>query len=102
MAADLVRNAKTPANLESILLRHYTVKAGDFLFLEWEKFTEDILVTSDRSALISSQTSRFGGRPGNWIIFDNSCSYSSRHSNSSHFDHVDIPGVQAALRSADF
>lgn len=50
--------AKTPAQLESLALKHYPLKQGEFMFLEWTKFTtEDILVTSDRSALISSQTS---------------------------------------------
>lgn len=55
-----VATAKTPAQLESLALKHYPLKRGEFMFLEWTKFTtEDILVTSDRSALISSQTSEF-------------------------------------------
>lgn len=49
---------KTPSALESHVLKHYSLKPGEFIFLEWNKLTEDILVTSDRSALISSQTSR--------------------------------------------
>lgn len=53
----LVASAKTPASLETVVLKHYPLKSGEFMFLEWTKFTEDILVTSDRSALISSQTS---------------------------------------------
>lgn len=54
---DLVKNIKTPALLERNILKTFKINSGDFLFLEWEKFTEDILVTSERSALISSQTS---------------------------------------------
>lgn len=53
-----IATAKTPAQLESLALKHYPLKQGEFMFLEWTKFTtEDILVTSDRSALISGQTS---------------------------------------------
>lgn len=53
---ELVAKALTPASLESLVLKQYPIKCGEFVFLEWKKFTEDILVTSDRSALISSQT----------------------------------------------
>lgn len=52
------RNAKTPAALEAIILKDYALNPGDFVLLEWDKFTDDILVTSDRSALISHQTSK--------------------------------------------
>lgn len=55
----LISSAKTPALLEAIILKQYPQKRGEFMFLEWTKFTEDILITSDRSALISSQTSEF-------------------------------------------
>lgn len=58
MADERYKDAKTPAILETLIRKQYPIKAGDFIFLEWEKFTEDILVTSDRSALISSQTSK--------------------------------------------
>lgn len=60
----LVSNARTPALLESIVLKHYDLKKGNFLFLEWSNFTEDVLVTSDRSALISSQTSKYSTKFG--------------------------------------
>lgn len=53
----LLTEIKTPSLLESLVLKNYPLKRGEFMFLEWTKFTEDILVTSDRSALISSQTS---------------------------------------------
>lgn len=56
IARDLVENATTPARLEANILSEYPVTKGNFLLLEWEKFTEDILVTSERSALISTQT----------------------------------------------
>lgn len=59
ISEDQFKIAKTPAMLESIILKHYPIQVSDFMFSEWEKFTEDILVTSDRSALISSQTSTF-------------------------------------------
>lgn len=55
----LVTPVKTPALLESLVLKHYSLKPGDFMFLEWPKFTEDILVTSDRSAVISGQTCKY-------------------------------------------
>lgn len=55
---ELAKNAKTPAILESRILKKYNQQPGDFIFLEWEKLTEDILVTSERSALISGHTSR--------------------------------------------
>lgn len=56
LSEEKYKEAKTPAMLESIILEEHPIKMGDFIILEWEKFTEDILVTSDRSALISSQT----------------------------------------------
>lgn len=53
---DLIRNATTPAQLEELILNEYPVGKGNFLLIEWEKFTEDILVTTERSAIISTQT----------------------------------------------
>lgn len=53
---DLVEHSTTPAILESKILKHYPLKNGDFVFLEWKKFTEDVLITSERSAMISNQT----------------------------------------------
>ncbi|XP_031632221.1 GPI transamidase component PIG-S isoform X2 [Contarinia nasturtii] len=52
----LLAKVNTPASLESTVLKKYPLKSGEFMLLEWTKFTEDILVTSDRSAFISSQT----------------------------------------------
>lgn len=51
-----IENATTPARLEEIILSEYPVTKGNFLLFEWAKFTEDILVTSERSALISART----------------------------------------------
>ncbi|XP_050339832.1 GPI transamidase component PIG-S isoform X2 [Bactrocera neohumeralis] len=48
---------KTPAGLENILLKTEEIKAGDFLFIEWPKLQEEVLLTSERSALIRSDTS---------------------------------------------
>lgn len=59
IAEDVAKSAKTPAMLESRILNKYYLHPGDFIFLEWEKLTEDLLVTSERSALISSHTSKF-------------------------------------------
>ncbi|XP_053679309.1 GPI transamidase component PIG-S [Anopheles nili] len=44
---------KTPAKLESELLNRYPASVGDFLFIEWHKLDDDILVSSDRTAFIS-------------------------------------------------
>ncbi|XP_053945939.1 GPI transamidase component PIG-S isoform X2 [Anastrepha ludens] len=48
---------KTPAQLENLLLKQNQIGAGDFIFIEWEKLQEEILLTSDRSALMRSDTS---------------------------------------------
>lgn len=56
---DETKSAKTPATLELRILNKYNLRPGDFIFLEWEKLNEDLLVTSERSALISSHTSMF-------------------------------------------
>ncbi|XP_017483616.1 PREDICTED: GPI transamidase component PIG-S isoform X1 [Rhagoletis zephyria] len=50
-------NTKTPAALESLLLKQEEIRAGDFIFIEWPKLQEEVLLTSDRSALIRSDTS---------------------------------------------
>lgn len=68
LASEYVKDAKTPAALEILILKQHPMKAGDFVFLEWKKFTEDILVTSERSALISTQTSNYFE---NYIIASN-------------------------------
>ncbi|XP_055851996.1 GPI transamidase component PIG-S-like isoform X1 [Episyrphus balteatus] len=47
---------KTPAALEAMILKHYPVKTGDFIFIEWTNLQEDVLLTTDRSALIKPDT----------------------------------------------
>lgn len=56
VTADALKGISVPSVLESRILKQYPLSAGDFLFIEWEKLAEDILVTSDRSALISAHT----------------------------------------------
>lgn len=48
-------DALTPASLEAIILQKYAVTAGDFMFIEWTKLDEEILVTSERTALIAKE-----------------------------------------------
>lgn len=52
-------HTKTPASLENILLKEEEIRAGDFIFIEWPKLQEDVLLTSERSALIRSDTCTF-------------------------------------------
>lgn len=59
VSTELAKNIKTPAALENLIRRDHSDKPGNFVFLEWEKFTDDVLVTSERSALISSHTCMF-------------------------------------------
>lgn len=47
--------ARTPADLERLLLRDRPQQPGDFLFMEWPQLSgNDVLVTADRTALIAS------------------------------------------------
>uniref|UniRef100_A0A2M4BID8 Putative gpi transamidase complex n=1 Tax=Anopheles marajoara TaxID=58244 RepID=A0A2M4BID8_9DIPT len=50
---DTVAASKTPAKLESELLKRYPTSFGEFLLIEWNKLDDDILVTSERTAFIS-------------------------------------------------
>jgi len=43
----------SPAALEAIVLKQVNLSPGDFLFIEWQKLTDDVLVNSDRTAFIS-------------------------------------------------
>lgn len=50
--------ALTPAKLERIILQQHPAAAGDFIFIEWPKLlTDEVLVTAERTALISSDAS---------------------------------------------
>uniref|UniRef100_A0A182NLH8 uS12 prolyl 3-hydroxylase n=1 Tax=Anopheles dirus TaxID=7168 RepID=A0A182NLH8_9DIPT len=51
--AETASAIKTPARLEAELLQRYPTSVGQFLFIEWHKLDDDILVTSDRTAFIS-------------------------------------------------
>ncbi|XP_065371680.1 GPI transamidase component PIG-S isoform X2 [Calliphora vicina] len=48
---------KTPAVLESLLLKEHQINEGDFVLIEWPKLQEEILITNERTALIRSDTS---------------------------------------------
>ncbi|XP_067630754.1 GPI transamidase component PIG-S isoform X2 [Eurosta solidaginis] len=50
-------NSKTPANIETQLLKQEQIRAGDFIFIEWPKLEEEVLMTSERSALMRNDTS---------------------------------------------
>lgn len=53
----LTKDILTPAKLENLILKQFTVQPGDFLFMEWEKLNEEILVTSERTALFAPDAS---------------------------------------------
>ncbi|XP_049284416.1 GPI transamidase component PIG-S-like isoform X1 [Anopheles funestus] len=55
--AEILSTIKTPARLETELLQRYPTAVGQFLFIEWDKLDDDILVTSDRTAFISESAS---------------------------------------------
>lgn len=44
----------TPAGLEKLLLQANPLSVGDFLFIEWPKLEDEILLTTERSALMRS------------------------------------------------
>lgn len=95
---DSLNGITVPSVLESRLLKQYPLTAGDFLFMEWQTLTEDILVMSDRCALISAQTCNLqlqfiSAHFGNFII----SIISSCLTNSSCHDAVDFPGTKIAL-----
>ncbi|BFF92851.1 GPI transamidase component PIG-S-like [Drosophila madeirensis] len=48
--------AHTPAALEKLLLQEHPQSVGDFMFIEWPKLQEEVLLTTERSALIRSDT----------------------------------------------
>ncbi|XP_005175676.2 GPI transamidase component PIG-S isoform X2 [Musca domestica] len=45
---------KTPAALETLILKEVELREGDFAFIEWPKLQEEVLITNDRTALIRS------------------------------------------------
>ncbi|EDV90665.1 GH14258 [Drosophila grimshawi] len=44
----------TPAALEKLLLQAHPQSVGDFLFIEWAKLEDELLLTTERSALMRS------------------------------------------------
>lgn len=52
-------SVKTPAGLENLISKEYKINEGDFIFLEWPKLQEEILLTNERTAIIRSDTSEF-------------------------------------------
>lgn len=53
----LLDTLKTPARLESEILKSYKVTAGNLLLAEWSKLKEDVLITSDRTMFLSETVS---------------------------------------------
>ncbi|KAH8278869.1 hypothetical protein KR018_010524, partial [Drosophila ironensis] len=50
------KEAHTPAALERLLLAEHPLRTGDFMFIEWPKLQEELLLTTERSALMRSDT----------------------------------------------
>lgn len=50
--------AHTPAGLEKLLLQAHPLSVGDFLFIEWPKLEDEILLTTERSALMRRDVSK--------------------------------------------
>lgn len=46
--------AHTPDALEKLLLQAYPQSIGDFMFIEWPKLEDELLLTTERSALMRS------------------------------------------------
>lgn len=53
----LAEVAHSPAALENLAQKSVVVREGDFMFIEWVKLTEEVLVNSGRTAFISSNAS---------------------------------------------
>ncbi|XP_058168870.1 GPI transamidase component PIG-S [Anopheles ziemanni] len=53
LGEDTTATIKTPAKLETELLKLFPASVGQFLFIEWPKLDDDVLVTSERTAFIS-------------------------------------------------
>ena len=54
-----VANVKTPARLEQLIVKQFTVKPGNLLIIEWKNLEDDILVSSDRTIFISDRVCEF-------------------------------------------
>lgn len=59
LPTDVVASSiKTPSALEDKITKKYGLLPGNFIFYEWGKIKEDILITSERTALINKHTSK--------------------------------------------
>ncbi|XP_034114711.1 GPI transamidase component PIG-S-like isoform X1 [Drosophila albomicans] len=56
-SSDKTANAHSPAVLEKLLLQQHPLSVGDFVFIEWPKLEEELLLTTERSALMRSDVS---------------------------------------------
>lgn len=54
---ELAEVAHSPAALENLAQKSVVVREGDFMFIEWVKLSEEVLVNSGRTAFISSNAS---------------------------------------------
>jgi len=57
------QEAHTPAALEKLLLEENVQSVGDFMFIEWPKLQEELLLTTERSALRRADTSEYISLP---------------------------------------
>jgi hypothetical protein len=57
--ADTVASIKTPAKLEQLILKQYQLKPGNLLIIEWKNLEDEIVVTSDRTILISEKVGEY-------------------------------------------
>lgn len=53
----LAEGAHSPAVLENLAQKSVNLREGDFMFIEWVKLTDEVLVNSGRTAFISSNAS---------------------------------------------
>lgn len=57
--ASQAASIKTPVKLEQLVMKHYEVKAGNLLIVEWKNQEDEILVTSDRTIFISEKVCKY-------------------------------------------
>lgn len=50
-----VVNIKTPAKLEQMILKQHQTKPGNLLIIEWKNLEDEVVVTSDRTILVSDK-----------------------------------------------
>lgn len=51
-----IQEAHTPAVLEKLLLKEHPQRVGDFMLIEWPNLQEELLLTTERSALMREDT----------------------------------------------